>query len=153
MVTAIVGLVILALIIALVVIVAMEPGPPPQDVAIAYEEAWDRLDFEALWNLSGDELRDGLGRREFVAAKRAAYAGHAALGNLAGDVVVEQAQVGEAIASIETRLVLRDGSTARNDLELTKRAGKWMVVGYRLHGSDVDASRESRERGERSGSG
>jgi hypothetical protein len=151
-VTAIVGLVILALVIALVVIVAMEPGPPPQDVAIAYEEAWDRLDFEALWNLSGDELRDGLGRRDFVTAKQAAYARHASLGNLAGAVVVEQSQVGSTIASVETRLSLRDGSTARNDVELTKRAGKWLVVAYRLRGSDVPGD-DARESGRRSGSG
>jgi hypothetical protein len=144
-VAAIVGIVVLALVIALVVIVALESGPPPQDVAIAYEGAWDRLDFESLWNLSGDELRDGLGRTAFVAAKRAAYAGHASLGHLAGDVVVEDADVGSAVASVQTRLTLRDGTSARNDVELAKRAGKWVVVGYRLRGGDV-------RDGERSGS-
>ena len=134
---AIVGITVLALVIALVVIVALEPGPPPQDVAIAYEGAWDRLDFDSLWDLSGDELRDGLGRKAFVDAKRTAYAGHAALGHLAGDVVIEEADVGKAVASVETRLTLRDGGSARNDIELAKRAGKWVVVDYRLRGGDV----------------
>jgi hypothetical protein len=136
-VTAIVGIAVLALVVALVVIVAIEPGPPAEEVAVAYEGAWDRLDFSALWDLSGDELRDGLGRRAFVDAKRAAYAGHAALGHLAGAVVVEAAEVGRSVASVRTRLTLRDGSAARNDLELAKRAGKWVVVDYRLRGGDV----------------
>ena len=137
MVTAIVGIAVLALVIALVVIVAIETGPPAEDVAVAYEGAWDRLDFDALWDLSGDELRDGLGRKAFVDAKRAAYAGHDALGHLAGAVVVERADVGTAVASVATRLTLRDGTTARNDIELAKRAGKWVVVDYRLRGGDV----------------
>jgi hypothetical protein len=136
-VTAIVGVAVLALVLALVVIVAIEPGPPAQEVAVAYEGAWDRLDFSSLWDLSGDELRDGLGRRAFVDAKRAAYAGHDALGHLTGAVVVEHADVGTSAASVETRLTLRDGSAARNDIELAKRAGKWVVVGYRLRGGDV----------------
>lgn len=137
MVIAIVGVVILALVIALVVIVAIEPGPPPQDVAVAYEGAWDRLDFASLWDLAGDELRDGLGRRAFVAAKRTAYAGHDSLGHLAGAVAVENADVGTSIASVQTRLVLRDGTVAQNQVDLAKRAGKWVVVDYRLRGGDV----------------
>ena len=58
--------------VALVVLVSADPGPSPVDVALAYEQAWDHLDFEGLWSLSGDELRDGLRRPEFVAAKNAA---------------------------------------------------------------------------------
>lgn len=144
MVVALVGVAILALVIALVVIVAIEPGPPPQDVAVAYEEAWDRLDFESLWNLAGDELRDGLGRRAFVDAKRAAYAGHDALGHLAGEVGVEHAAVGKSVASVQTRLALRDGTVAQNQVGLAKRAGKWVVVEYRLRGGEVrDPGRSS----------
>ena len=137
MVVAIVGIAVLALVIALVVIVAIEPGPPPQDVAVAYEGAWDNLDFDSLWDLSGDELRDGLGRRAFVDAKRSAYAGHDALGHLAGAVVVEHAEIGKSVAAVQTRLTLRDGTTAQNHVELAKRAGKWVVVEYRLRGGDV----------------
>jgi len=136
-VVAIVGVAILVLVISLVVIVAIEPGPPPQDVAVAYEGAWDRLDFGSLWDLAGDELRDGLGRRAFVDAKRTAYAGHQALGHLAGAVVVEDADVRTSVASVQTRLALRDGSSAQNRIELAKRAGKWVVVEYRLGGGDA----------------
>src|SRR6476661_305363 len=49
-------------------------GPGPSDVAIAYERAWNDLDFNLLYDLSGAELRDGLRRDQFVATKRAAYA-------------------------------------------------------------------------------
>ena len=39
------GLAVFALIVALVVAVAVDPGPAPDESALAYEEAWDRLDF------------------------------------------------------------------------------------------------------------
>jgi hypothetical protein len=133
MITAIVGVAVLVLVVALVIAVARDPGPAPADVALAYEGAWDRLDFEALWDLSGDELRDGLGRRDFVAAKRAAYAGQPDLGDLARDVVVEAANEGRAIAAVRTRVELRAGGAAHNEIDLAQRAGRWVVVGYDLH--------------------
>ena len=77
MITAVVGIVILALTIAVVVVIAKDRGPGPGEVAVAYELAWDRLDFESLFTLSGLELRDGLDRRGFIAAKRTAYEGAA----------------------------------------------------------------------------
>ena len=98
MIIAVVAGVVVLLALALVVIVAADPGPPPGDVALAYEQAWDRFDFESLWLLSGDELRDGLGRNEFVHAKRETYAERPELGNLARYVVVEQVHAGDAIA-------------------------------------------------------
>jgi hypothetical protein len=133
MITAIVAVGIVMLVIALVVAVARDPGPPPADVALAYEEAWDRLDFESLWALSGDELRDGLGRKQFVAAKSAAYARQSGLGQLASEITVEDLDAGESAAVAHTRVDLRDGSIARNVIELAKRAGRWAVVAYRLH--------------------
>ena len=48
---AIVGVAVLGLVIAFVVIYAKDPGPPPDDVATAYETAWDHLDFSSLWTL------------------------------------------------------------------------------------------------------
>ena len=42
---------------------------------MAYEHAWDRLDFSTLWNLSGPNLRDGRTRDQFVRDKLAAYHG------------------------------------------------------------------------------
>ena len=59
----------------LVVAVAKAGTPSPADTAVAYEHAWDRLDFSTLWSLSGPNLRDGRTRDQFVRDKRAAYHG------------------------------------------------------------------------------
>src|SRR3954464_4693082 len=63
---------------------AHERGPNAADVAVAYEIAWDHLDFSMLYDLSGAELRAlwGAERRggrrgePFIAAKRVAYGNH-----------------------------------------------------------------------------
>ena len=60
--------------IAVVVGVAKDPGPSPTDIALGYEHAWDELDFDVVYRLSGPELHDGLAKADWVAAKRAAYA-------------------------------------------------------------------------------
>ena len=44
MLTAIVGTILLLLCVAVVVGVAKDRGPRPDDVAVSYEHAWDRLD-------------------------------------------------------------------------------------------------------------
>ncbi len=135
MVSAIIAIIIAALIISLVVAVARDPGPAPEDVAVAYEDAWDRLDFDALWTLSGDELHDGLRKKEFIAAKRHAYEGQKGLGGLAETVSVEHVEAGRQVALVKTRVALHDGGTARNDVELQSRGGRWVVVAYNLSGS------------------
>ena len=132
MITAIIAVLVVALVLALVVMVAIDPGPPPADVALAYEQAWDGFDFASLWALSGDELRDGLGRKEFVAAKTAAYASQRGLGHLARDVAIEDVRTGNTIAVVRTRVNLRDGAVAQNEVHLVNRAGRWVVVEYRL---------------------
>ena len=132
MLTAVVAVAVVGLVIALVLAVACERGPPASDVALAYEMAWDHLDFESLWAVSGDELRDGLGRREFVAAKVAAYAQQTRLSHLARDIVIESVDQGGDLAVVRTRVELHDGDLAQNELHLVKRVGRWSVVEYRL---------------------
>lgn len=132
MIIPIIATTVISLALALVVMVARDPGPSPQDVSLAYEHAWDHFDFSSLWTLSGDELRDGLRREDFVATKRAAYADQRALGHLARHVAVEEAQVGRTIASVLTHVDLVDGGEAHNELQLVKRAGRWVVVEYHL---------------------
>ena len=132
MISAIVAVVIFALVITLVVIFAREPGPTPTDIAISYELAWDRLDFDALWALSGPELRDGLDKREYIAAKKRAYEGRHELRNLADHVDIDDANVGIGYAAVRTRVTLRDGAVVRNDVVLTKRSAAWVVTGYQL---------------------
>jgi hypothetical protein len=127
----VIGLIVL-LCIALVIAIAHDRGPGPADTAVSYELAWDRLDFEAIWNMSGIELRDGLGRKEYVAAKRIAYATQGALGGLAADVVVDDVAATEDTAVVVTRIELHDGSTVGNQLQLARRHGRWFVVAYQV---------------------
>jgi hypothetical protein len=114
------------------VIFARDPGPVPSDIAIAYELAWDRLDFDTLWVLAGPELRDGLDRREYVAAKTRAYEGRHELRNLVEHVEVDDAHVGIGHSAVRTRVTLQDGTTVRNDVVLAKRSASWVVTGYQL---------------------
>jgi hypothetical protein len=130
--SAIVAVVVLLLVIAVIVLFAREPGPTPADIAIAYELAWDRLDFDTLWALSGPEMRDGLGKREYIAAKARAYEGRQELRNLADHVDIDDANVGIGHAAVRTRVTLRDGAVVRNDVVLTKRSAAWVVTGYQL---------------------
>ena len=135
MITAVVVIAVLALCIALVVAVARDNGPPPGEVAIAYELAWDRLDFETLWSLSGAELRDGRPKHDFVTNKRAAYERNPGLAGLARDVSLEEVLAGKEVAVVRTRIDLQDGHLVRNELRLARRDQRWEVVAYELHGT------------------
>ena len=132
MIVAIVGGLVLVLAVTTVVLYARDPGPSPVDVAIGYELAWDRLDFQALWALSGPELRDGLDRDGFIAAKSAAYAGRDELVHLAGQVDVDGVEISTEHATVHTRLTLRNGTVVHNDVELTRRSTGWSVSAYSL---------------------
>jgi len=135
LVTAIIAGAVLFLCLALVVAVARDPGPPPGEVAVAYELAWDRLDFETLWSLSGTELRDHRSKPEFIAAKRAAYDRTPGLAGLARHVSLEDVAAGVEIAVARTRIELTDGAVVRNELQLARRDGTWQVVAYELRES------------------
>ena len=132
MISAIVAVVIFLLVITVIVIFAREPGPTPPDIAIAYELAWDRLDFDTLWALSGPEMRDGLDKRDYIAAKARAYDGRQELRNLADHVDIDDANIGIGHAAVRTRITLRDGAVVRNDVVLTKRSAAWVVTAYQL---------------------
>ena len=139
MIIAVVCTLILALMVALVVAIARDRGPGPGDAAVAYELAWDRLDFESLFTLSGAELRDGLDRRGFIAAKRSAYDHQPGLGGLAERVGIDQlVSVGDAAVAI-TIVELHDQSVVHNRVELARRNARWQVVAYRLEPSTESA--------------
>jgi hypothetical protein len=129
---AIVAFVVIALVLALVVVVGLEPGPDPGEIAVSYELAWDRLDFDTLWSLSGIELRDGRSRHEFMADKREAYAGQRELAGLAQEVKLDELLRGSELAAVRTRVLLRDGTAVRNQVQLALREGTWKVIGYHL---------------------
>jgi hypothetical protein len=139
--TAVVAVVILALVITLVVVIAKDRGPGPGEVAVAYELAWDRLDFESLYTLSGLELRDGLDRRGFITAKRGAYAQQRDLGGLVGRVGIDQVANSPDAAVAITDVELLDGSVVHNRVEMARRNGRWQVVAYRLEPSAEDVPR------------
>jgi ketosteroid isomerase-like protein len=123
---------VIALAIALVVAVARDPGPAPAEVAMAFEHAWDLLDFDVVYRISGPELHDGMRKAQFVAAKKAAYAETPRLGRLVGEVAAEsERQEGDA-AVVVTRLTLRDGTVVHNEVRMVRRSRAWQVVGYDL---------------------
>jgi hypothetical protein len=127
-----IALAVVTLVLALVVAVGLEPGPSPGDVAVSYELAWDRLDFDALWAMSGEELRDGRSRPDFIDDKREAYAGQRELAGLARDVKLDEVLKGSELAVARTRVVLQDGTVVRNQVQLALREGTWKVIGYHL---------------------
>ncbi|MGZ8764965.1 MAG: hypothetical protein ACXW2C_04620 [Acidimicrobiia bacterium] len=133
MVTILVLTALLALVVALVVAVAFERGPTPGDVAVAYELAWDRLDFAALWILSSAELRDGRGRADFVADKQSAYRNQPRLRAVVEHVEIEgAAEHSRRTASVLTRLDLRDEAAVHNEIRMQRIHGSWRVVAYAL---------------------
>jgi hypothetical protein len=137
----IVAVLVLALAIAVVVVIAKDRGPGPGEVAVAYELAWDRLDFESLYTLSGAELRDGLDRRSFIRAKRTAYAQQHELGGLVERVGIDQVANSRELAVAITSVELHDEAVVHNRVEMARRNGRWLVVAYRLEPSAEDAPR------------
>jgi hypothetical protein len=128
----IVGVLVLFMFFAFV----HESPPAPADVAIAYETAWDHLDFSMLFDLSGSELRDGMRRESFIAAKRAAYDN--THGRLGANIEVDTAVTGHDTSLVVTRVSTPSGSV-RNNVLLERRGGTWIVVGYNLR-RDADAT-------------
>ena len=141
MITAVVGIAVLLLALAVVVVIAKDRGPGPGEVAVAYELAWDRLDFESLYTLSGTELRDGLDRRGFIAAKRTAYAQQDELGHLVERVALDQVANSRDAAIAITEVELHDRAVVHNRVEMSRRNGRWQVVAYQLEPSAEDAPR------------
>ena len=141
MVVVLVLLALTVLLVGLVLGVAFERGPMPADVALGYELAWDRLDFTALWTLSSSELRDGRNRHDFVAAKRVAYRDQPRLRAVVDHVEIEGiAQRGQSVASVLTRLDLRDGPSVRNEIRLQRIHGSWRVASYELRPEPAPSS-------------
>jgi hypothetical protein len=123
---------VVAVSIGLVVAVGRADAPGPADVAVAYERAWDRLDFDTLWNLSGATLRDGRSRSEFVRDKEAAYRAEGGLARLVRSVRPERVERRGPVARVFTRLELHDGQSVVDELLLERNAASWQVIAYHL---------------------
>jgi len=130
--------IIVALLGYLFYALAHERGPGAPDVAIGYERAWDELNFGLLWDLSGEELRDGLHRDQFIEAKRRAYANAEPRGRLADSIVVDTFVEGQQSALVVT-IVTAEGISVRNDVLMERRANGWTVVGYSLRPGGASA--------------
>jgi hypothetical protein len=140
---AVAGVIVLGLALAVVVAIARDKGPGPGDAAVSYELAWDRLDFESLFTLSGAELRDGLDRHAFVAAKKTAYEQQHALRGLVARVGIDEVASTREAAVVITRVELSDHAVVHNRVELARRNARWQVVAYRLEPSDEDSAHPS----------
>jgi hypothetical protein len=64
--------------------------------------------------------------------KREAYAGQRELAGLARDVHLDEVLRGSELAAVRTRVILQDGTSVRNQVQLALREGTWKVTGYHL---------------------
>ena len=121
----------------LFVAVGKAGGPSPADTAVAYEHAWDRLDFATLWNLSGPNLRDGRTRDQFVRDKVAAYQYEAqGLAGLVQSVHPEKVDVNGPVARVLARLDLHSGESVVDEMLLERIGPAWHVTAYHISAGD-----------------
>ena len=121
----------------LFVAVGKSGGPSPADTAIAYEHAWDRLDFATLWNLSGPNLRDGRTRDQFVRDKLAAYEHEAhGLAGLVQSVHPEKVDINGPVARVLARLELHSGESVVDEMLLERIGPAWHVTAYHISTGD-----------------
>ncbi len=121
----------------LVVAVGKAGGPGPADTAVAYEYAWDRLDFATLWNLSGPNQRDGRTRDQFIRDKAAAYRQEAhGLAGLVRSVHPEKVDVNGPVARVLARLDLHSGESVVDEMLLERIGPAWHVTAYHISTGD-----------------
>jgi len=121
----------------LVVAVAKAGSPSPADTAVAYEHAWDRLDFSTLWSLSGPGLRDGRTRDQFVRDKLSAYQGESpGLAGLVRSVRPERVDVNGPVARVLARLDLHSGESVVDEMLLERIGPAWHVTAYHISSGD-----------------
>lgn len=121
---------VVLLVVAVIVGAAKDPGPVPIEIALGYEHAWQLLDFDVLYRLSGPEMHDGLNKADWIAAQRAAYANGSAISHLVEAVAAESEIRKDDAAVVTTRLTLSDGSIVHNEVRLLRRSRAWDVVAY-----------------------
>ncbi|HEU5448768.1 MAG TPA: hypothetical protein VFW57_07120, partial [Acidimicrobiia bacterium] len=131
------ALVIAVLGLGLIYLIGRGTGPGPADTAVAYEHAWDRLDFATLWNLSGPNLRDGRTRDQFVRDKVAAYRYEAhGLAGLVQSVHPETVDVNGPVARVLARLDLHSGESVVDEMLLERIGPAWHVTAYHISTGD-----------------
>ena len=132
---------VVAVSVGLLVVVGRADGPGPADTAVAYERAWDRLDFATLWNLSSPSLRDGRSRAQFVRDKESAYRSEeVGLARLVRSVRPERVERKGSLARVFTRLELRDGQSVVDEMLLERNGASWQVTAYHLAARRPDSA-------------
>ena len=111
--------------------IAVEPGPSPTEVTVAYELAWGRLDFPVAYALSGEELRDGMSSETFMASGKLAFV-RARWTDEKARVEIDGSIRSGNRARVEARMIAPDGEM-RDTVVLERRQGAWMVVSSSLH--------------------
>lgn len=127
MIFVVVLVIIAALVVAVIVGVAKDPGPSPVEVALGFEHAWDLHDYDVLYRMSGPELHEGLKKADWVAAKRAQRGGSASADHVVDVAADAEQHEGEA-AVVTTRLTMTDGSVRHNEVRMLRRSRAWEVV-------------------------
>jgi hypothetical protein len=131
----VVGVAVLVAATGLVILMAKPSDPGPADVAVAYEQAWDRLDFATLWALSSPRLRDGRSKTRFVRDKEEAYRAEGrGLRNLISAIRPERVEINGSNARVDLRLELRDGQELVDEMLLERDGTDWRVVAYHVAG-------------------
>jgi hypothetical protein len=124
----------------LVIAVAKMATQSPADTAVAYEHAWDRLDFSTLWSLSGPNLRDGRTKDQFVRDKLAAYHGESpGLAGLVRSVKPETVDINGPVARVLARLQLHSGESVVDEMLLERIGPAWHVTAYHISSGDPRA--------------
>ena len=135
-----VGALVAVASIGLLTLLGHSEEPGPADTAVAYERAWDRLDFGTLWQLSSPTLRDGRSRDQFVRDKQAAYRQEGGgLAELVHSVRPERVEKRGPVARVFTRLELRDGQSVVDEMLLERNGASWQVTAYHLASRRLDS--------------
>lgn len=131
MIFAFVVVTVVGLCVALVVAVARDPGASPVEIALGYEHAKARRDFDVVYRLSAAELYGGMRKADYVAAQRAAHAGEPTPAAVEDAVAEAEHRVGDE-ATVVTRVSRADGRVEHHEVRLLRRSRVWEVVAYRL---------------------
>ena len=113
---------VVGLAIAVIVAVARDPGPTPDDVAVGYARALAAGDFDAVYRLIDPDLLDGRNRPSWVAAQSS----RPRLAFSPDSVAATNCVVGDDVATVT--LTVDDGRTV--PVELVRRQRVWVVAEF-----------------------
>jgi hypothetical protein len=123
-----------AVVLVAMILVFLRGGSGPGTVAAEYQQAWDRQDWAAVWELSAPELRAGDTQANFVSLKERTRSPD--LMGVLDRVVVEREETRGDSACVVLRLYLRDAGERVREVLLRSIDGAWRVVDPELPAGD-----------------